>query len=134
MLRILPNPKRIPFTADRLETSTQARLNGQLPSIMRVPWLAVFEVSPRSLGQGVGDGSMLTNSHRQAWAVNNLIRSTGFNGFVRNVHKTFHKLRHGTPMEEMGGTNIDKPAEQSFLKHFTEELRAQLRGETKKKP
>ncbi|KAF2096872.1 hypothetical protein NA57DRAFT_78461 [Rhizodiscina lignyota] len=69
----------------------------------------------------------------EAWAVNNLLRMPQFHRAVHKLHGTFYRLRHGKPMEEMGGTNLDNQGE-TFLQHFKHELKAQLRGETKKKP
>ena len=35
-------------------------------------------------------------------------------------------MRHGTPMEAMGGPKLDTPANAKFLTHFKKELKEQL--------
>jgi len=35
-------------------------------------------------------------------------------------------MQHGTPMEEMGGTKVDRQGP-SFLKHFKDEIKEQLK-------
>jgi len=71
---------------------------------MRVPWLALIET----------------------YLVQRLLRSPRFHEGVRHVHKNVHKLRHGTPIEEMGGTKLDKPDGPGFVSHFLDEVRLQL--------
>ncbi|KAF4305289.1 hypothetical protein GTA08_BOTSDO06578 [Botryosphaeria dothidea] len=44
----------------------------------------------------------------EVWATTRLLSSPAFHRAVHNVYRRFHRLRHGTPMEEMGGTNIDR--------------------------
>lgn len=51
---------------------------------------------------------------------------------VGRVHGKVQQMRHGTPPQEMGGTNIENTGStQQFLKHFREELKDQFKG---KKP
>ncbi|KAF2084554.1 hypothetical protein K490DRAFT_68673 [Saccharata proteae CBS 121410] len=61
----------------------------------------------------------------EAWATMALLRSPSFHRVVHNIHRNVRRIRHGTPPEELGGTNIDRP---SFLKHFADEIKDQLRG------
>ncbi|KAK3704520.1 hypothetical protein LTR37_013803 [Vermiconidia calcicola] len=62
----------------------------------------------------------------EAYLVQALLRTPAFHRGVEKVAKRVHKIRHGTPPEEMGGTNIDSPGNGSFLRHFTEEVQTQL--------
>jgi len=62
----------------------------------------------------------------EAWAIATLLRSPAFHRGVEKVAKTVHRVRHGTPMEEMGGTKLDKPDGSKFLTHFKKELKEQL--------
>ncbi|KAL5050024.1 hypothetical protein BDW71DRAFT_141398 [Aspergillus fruticulosus] len=88
----------------------------------------------------------------EVWLTTQLLRSPTFHRMVGRVHGKFQRLRHGTPPEEMGGTNIDNigkaamkftcrvgvlirysasgPAKQ-FFQYFKEEIKEQLKG---KKP
>lgn len=68
------------------------------------PWLAVLE----------------------AYAVQALLRTPGFHRAVEKVAKNVHRIRHGLPPEEQGGTSIDRLGESNFGQHFIEELRTQL--------
>jgi len=68
-----------------------------------------------------------TDTCLKAWAVATLLRSPTFHRGVEKVVKGVHRVRHGTPMEEMGGTKMDGPTGPTqFLKHFREELKEQL--------
>ncbi len=68
----------------------------------------------------------------EAYAVQALLRSPAFHRGVEKVVKGVHRLRHGIPPEEMGGTRIDGQSNAGFLKHFTEEIQTQLgRAEAK---
>ncbi len=62
-----------------------------------------------------------------------LLRTPSFHRGVEKVAKGVHRIRHGIPPEEMGGTKIDSPTnEGGFLRHFTEEVQTQLgRAEAK---
>ncbi|KAK3698299.1 hypothetical protein LTR37_017007 [Vermiconidia calcicola] len=62
----------------------------------------------------------------EAYLVQALLRTPAFHRGVEKVARRVHKIRHGTPPEEMGGTNIDAPGNGSFLRHFTEEVQTQL--------
>lgn len=83
-------------------------------------------------------------------AFEKLLRSPAFHGVVRQINRHYNRIRHGTPMEEMGGmkrdstclSSLPRTAQQtdrwlrtdegeSFFKHFRDELRAQIRGEEK---
>ncbi|KAF1811251.1 hypothetical protein P152DRAFT_474858 [Eremomyces bilateralis CBS 781.70] len=64
----------------------------------------------------------------EAWAVTRLLRSPTFHRAVGSVHKGIRRVIHGKPMEEMGGTNIDRP---SFLNHFADEVKRQIRDGTR---
>ncbi|KAL6235745.1 hypothetical protein BDW75DRAFT_239841 [Aspergillus navahoensis] len=68
----------------------------------------------------------------EVWLTTQLLRSPTFHRMVGRVHGKVHRLRHGTPPEDMGGTNIDNigPAKQ-FFQYFKEEIKEQLKG---KKP
>ncbi|KAL4979216.1 hypothetical protein BDW66DRAFT_148349 [Aspergillus desertorum] len=68
----------------------------------------------------------------EVWLTTQLLRSPTFHRMVGRVHGKVQRLRHGTPPEEMGGTNIDNigPTKQ-FLQYFKEEIKEQLKG---KKP
>ncbi|GAB7357469.1 hypothetical protein MBLNU459_g0009t1 [Dothideomycetes sp. NU459] len=54
-----------------------------------------------------------------------LLKSPAFHRAVGKVHKNVHRLRHGVPPEEMGGTKIDSPGMQGFMSHFVDELKGQ---------
>ncbi|KAB2576199.1 uncharacterized protein LTHEOB_4955 [Lasiodiplodia theobromae] len=64
----------------------------------------------------------------EVWATTRLLSSPAFHRAVQNAYRRFHRLRHGTPMEEMGGTNIDRNQGPSFFKHFIDEIKEQLRN------
>ena len=68
----------------------------------------------------------------EAYAVQLLLRTPAFHRGVEKVAKGVHRIRHGIPPEEMGGTKIDDPTKSSFLRHFSEEVQTQLgRAEAK---
>ena len=62
----------------------------------------------------------------EAWAVQQLLRTPAFRRVVEKVAKNVHRVRHGTPADELGGTKIDAPGESGFLGHFYDEVRTQL--------
>lgn len=62
----------------------------------------------------------------EAWAVAKLLSSPSFHRAVQTIHKRIYRLQHGTPMEEMGGTKIEKNGP-SLLKHFKDEIKEQLK-------
>lgn len=70
------------------------------------PWLAVLE----------------------AYLVQRLLRSPAFHRAIGKAHKSVHRMRHGIPPEEMGGTKLDTPAGQGFVSHFIDELKGQALG------
>ena len=55
-----------------------------------------------------------------------LLRTPAFHRGVEKVARGVHRIRHGIPPEETGGTKIDQPGNGSFLKHFTEEIQSQV--------
>jgi len=61
------------------------------------------------------------------------LRSAAFHRAVGGVHKQIHRLRHGTPLEEMGGTKLDVPDKGSLVKHFLEEVKDQARWKAGKR-
>ena len=68
----------------------------------------------------------------EAYLVQALLRTPGFHRGVEKVVRGVNRVRYGVPPEEMGGTKIDQPDSNSFLKHFTEEVQTQLgRAEAK---
>ncbi|XTI91076.1 hypothetical protein V2W45_1470931 [Cenococcum geophilum] len=67
----------------------------------------------------------------EAWAVARLLSSPSFHRTVHNVHRSIRRIRYGTPMEEMGGTNVERP---SLLKYFKDEIKEQLKGGKSKQP
>lgn len=68
----------------------------------------------------------------EAYMVQALLRTPAFHRGVEKVAKYVHRVRHGIPPEELGGTKIDQPGTASFLRHFTEEVQTQLgRAEAK---
>ena len=62
----------------------------------------------------------------EAYLVQALLRTPAFHRGVEKVVRQVHRIRHGIPPEEMGGTKLDEPGQSGFLKHFTEEVQAQL--------
>lgn len=64
----------------------------------------------------------------EAYLVQALLRTPAFHRAVEKIAKNVHRIRHGIPPEEMGGTRIDDPTKSSnsFLKHFSEEVQTQL--------
>ncbi|BCS22742.1 uncharacterized protein APUU_30967A [Aspergillus puulaauensis] len=68
----------------------------------------------------------------EIWLTTRLLTSPIFRRMVGRVHGKVQQMRHGTPPQEMGGTNIENTGStQQFLKHFREELKDQFKG---KKP
>ena len=68
----------------------------------------------------------------EAYLVQALLRTPAFHRGVEKVAHRIHRIRHGIPPEEMGGTKIDQPTNGSFYRHFSEEVRTQLgRAEAK---
>ncbi|KAM3422449.1 hypothetical protein BST61_g2797 [Cercospora zeina] len=63
----------------------------------------------------------------EAYAVQALLRTPAFHRGVEKVAKQVHRIRHGLPHEEPGGTNISDPSQPGFSKHFLDELKGQLR-------
>ncbi|KAI7357210.1 hypothetical protein KC354_g10124 [Hortaea werneckii] len=68
----------------------------------------------------------------EAYAVAALLRTPGFHRGVEKVARQVHRIRHGTPPEELGGTKIDEPGKSGFLGHFDDEIKAQLGAEKNK--
>lgn len=64
----------------------------------------------------------------ETWLVARLLRSALFHRGVEKVAQTAHRLRTGEAPEAPGGTAIDDPARQDFLRHFTDELKSQFNG------
>jgi hypothetical protein len=62
----------------------------------------------------------------EAFLVQQLLRTPAFHRAVEKVARGVHRLRHGIPPEEAGGTKIDGPGNSSFLRAFTDEIKAQL--------
>lgn len=62
----------------------------------------------------------------EAYAVQALLRTPAFHRGVEKVAKQVHRIRHGLPYEEPGGTNISDPSQPTFRKHFLDELKGQL--------
>ena len=68
----------------------------------------------------------------EAYLVQLLLRTPAFHRGVEKVARQVHRVRHGIPPEEMGGTKIDQLGNSGFLKHFNEEVQVQLgRAEAK---
>lgn len=61
----------------------------------------------------------------EAWMVQQLLRTPAFHRAVEKVAKNVHRVRHGLPPDEMGGTKIDRQGP-SFIQHFYDELTAQV--------
>lgn len=62
----------------------------------------------------------------EAWAVQQLLRTPGFHRGVEKVARTVYRYRNNLPPEQKGGTSIDDPSKQSFVKHYFEEVQTQL--------
>ncbi|KAK1059167.1 hypothetical protein LTR74_012855 [Friedmanniomyces endolithicus] len=64
----------------------------------------------------------------ESFLVEQLLRTPAFHRAVEKVAKNVHRVRHGIPPEELGGTRIDTPNSQNngFLGHFLDEVRTQL--------
>jgi len=64
-----------------------------------------------------------------------LLRTPGFHRGVEKVARRVHRIRHGIPPEDMGGTKIDRPEGSSgFSKHFLDEVRTQLGRAERQQP
>ncbi|KAF7510206.1 hypothetical protein GJ744_006902 [Endocarpon pusillum] len=75
--------------------------------------------------------------HLEKLLVLRLLRSPSFHRGVQGIHKTLHRLRHGPPPEELGGTRLDDPGDRGprrFMQLFWEELKngTQTRPNNKK--
>lgn len=62
----------------------------------------------------------------EAWAVQALLRTPAFHRAVEKVAKNVHRVRHGLPREEEGGTSIEGPEDRGFTKHFMGAVKDQL--------
>ena len=63
----------------------------------------------------------------EAYAVAALLRTPAFHRGVEKVARQVHRVRHGIPPEELGGTKLDDPQGNAhFLKHFGEVCSSQL--------
>ncbi|QIX00803.1 hypothetical protein AMS68_006320 [Peltaster fructicola] len=61
----------------------------------------------------------------ESLAYQQLMKSPTFHKGVEQVVKTVHRVRHGVPPDELGGTKLDEPGSR-FGQHFYDELRTQL--------
>lgn len=61
----------------------------------------------------------------EAFLVKKLLESQAFHRAIGKAHKSVHRLRHGIPPEEMGGTKLDNPNTPGFLSHFLDEVKGQ---------
>lgn len=61
-----------------------------------------------------------------------ILRQPGFHRAVGRVHKTIHERKHGRnphePLSQGEATTEPTEGRESFLKHFRDEVRNQLRG------
>lgn len=64
--------------------------------------------------------------------VQQLLRTPAFHRAVEKVARGVHRIRHGIPPDEMGGTKIDQPGQSGFIGHFLNEVKTQL-GQTERK-
>ncbi|OQO01703.1 hypothetical protein B0A48_12740 [Cryoendolithus antarcticus] len=62
----------------------------------------------------------------EAYAVQALLRTPGFHRIVEKVAKNVHRVRHGLPPEDEGGTSIQQPGQSGFAQHFVDEVKAQI--------
>ncbi|CZT18683.1 uncharacterized protein RCC_04527 [Ramularia collo-cygni] len=62
----------------------------------------------------------------EAWAVQALLRTPAFHRAVEKVAKNVHRVRHGLPREEEGGTKLEGQEESGFTKHFMGAVKGQL--------
>lgn len=62
----------------------------------------------------------------EAWAVQALLRTPAFHRAVEKVAKNVHRVRHGLPREEEGGTSIEGQEKEGFTKHFMGAVKGQL--------
>ena len=100
-----PFPASIRTVIDAtLSSATVSQATDDRPSIIMAPWLQVLE----------------------AYAVAALLRTPAFHRGVEKVARQVHRVRHGIPPEELGGTKLDDPQGNAYLRHFGEELQTQL--------
>lgn len=63
----------------------------------------------------------------EAYLVQVLLRTPAFHRAVEKVARQVHRLRHGLPPEELGGTKISQPSgSPGFLRHFLDEVKTQM--------
>jgi hypothetical protein len=64
----------------------------------------------------------------EAWAVQALLRTPAFHRAVEKIAKNVHRVRHGLPREEEGGTRIEgqESGRDGFTKHFMGAVKGQL--------
>lgn len=55
-----------------------------------------------------------------------LLRTPAFHRAVEKVAKNVHRVRHGLPREEEGGTKLEGQEENGFTKHFMDSVKGQL--------
>lgn len=73
-----------------------------------------------SIGLGRSQSTLLPPSimhHQTNSPFPQLLSSPTFHRGVGKVAKTVHRIRHGTPMEEMGGTKLEREQECALLLH-----------------
>jgi len=58
--------------------------------------------------------------------VQQLLSTPAFHRAVEKVARQVHRMRHGIPPEELGGTKIDRPGDSGFLQHFVDEVKTQI--------
>jgi len=58
--------------------------------------------------------------------VQQLLRTPAFHRGVEKVARQVHRIRHGMPPEELGGTKLDRPGSSGFLRHFVDEVKTQI--------
>nr|POE48849.1 hypothetical protein CFP56_38946 [Quercus suber] len=62
----------------------------------------------------------------EAYLIAALLRQPAFHRAVEKVARQVHRIRHGIPPDELGGTKIDGPKDSGFLGHFLDEIKSQL--------
>lgn len=62
----------------------------------------------------------------EAYLIAALLRQPAFHRGVEKVAKQVHRIRHGVPPDELGGTKIDGQQQDGFLGHFLDEVKTQL--------
>lgn len=62
----------------------------------------------------------------EAWAVQALLRTPAFHRAVEKVAKNVHRIRHGLPREEEGGTKLEGQEKDGFTRHFMGAVKGQL--------